>query len=817
MNDRLRRMEKGKFYDMLAIESQTNQYMDNIADSVNNYMDILYKFDDTLKKANIYSTRKKKTDDELKIAYDNLVKMGYIKTQSFEDYLKEEREKDLDYDSVVLHIDETYKEYEVQANRTVSFLEARKEQYKAIEQSLLNSRVLGSPFAPKAEMLDKLEEEIRQQRAIVSSRESSEEEKDKARKKIRRLTKRKVAQESSIELERTKLRYAIRQIEMYIEEIKKQIEEKREAVNNLSIQSKPNLSSVKEENKVDIKSDIEEEKTDEKDEKKDEESVIEVDKETTDITIENGRYEYELNPEATMQNYRNSGYGVNSQGWYFNPSKDEYEEEYNPLDDPLFQMYDEYEILKVVDAEATMQNYRNSGYGVNSQGWYFNPSKDEYEEEYNPLDDPLFQVFTNEKVYNGIVPESMIKKDLMVEVVSDKSFSVVPETTDEDLDDLSDDLPGSGDDSDDLSDDDTSTSEEETDDLDEDLDEDLDDDLEGDLEEDIPEEEEERKKYELPKGKVRNVNKKRISKLGLAVVLVSAGVMVALPVFGVSLGLALSTGFGMAASYGAAGTIMAGLLGFTGLGVGAAIFDKALAFQKNKTMELRSPQNIAMLEKMRINKYVIKVTGDIAKAARKAIKKSTTTDKLLEIREECLSRIDILKRNIKDIKTRHPEGRVNGWQKWDLDFKAKHKAINQLKDLVSQLEERIKFLDPTITFEEAPEERTEEPPVVAPESTPEERIEEPPVAAPESTPEERIEEPPVVAPESTPEERIEEPPVAAPESTPEERIEEPPVATPESTPEERIEEPLFSAPGSAPVEGTIELPEELDDEHGFHM
>lgn len=98
-----------------------------------------------------------------------------------------------------------------------------------------------------------------------------------------------------------------------------------------------------------------------------------------------------LNEEETMKDYRNSGYDQNANGWYFSPSENEYVMGYNPINDPLFRIYDYYKKEYEIDKEKTMQNYRNSGYDQNANGWYFSPSEDEYIMGYDPLNDPLFQ------------------------------------------------------------------------------------------------------------------------------------------------------------------------------------------------------------------------------------------------------------------------------------------------------------------------------------------------------------------------------------------------------------------------------------------
>ena len=133
------------------------------------------------------------------------------------------------------------------------------------------------------------------------------------------------------------------------------------------------------------------------------------------------KYEIELDEAATMQNYRNSGYGQNVYGWYFDATADEYIEGYNPLEDDLYQAYRVYEIVDILDKEATMQNYRNSGYGQNAYGWYFDATTDEYVEGYNPLDDDLYQVFKQERKFVGIKNANELKDMNVIDKTNDKN------------------------------------------------------------------------------------------------------------------------------------------------------------------------------------------------------------------------------------------------------------------------------------------------------------------------------------------------------------------------------------------------------------
>jgi len=100
----------------------------------------------------------------------------------------------------------------------------------------------------------------------------------------------------------------------------------------------------------------------------------------------------EASNDEVLINYSNSGYGKNAYGWYFNPNIDEYDESYDPHNDPLFN--------KDLDRDEVLINYSNSGYGKNAYGWYFNPNIDEYDETYDPHNDPLFNKDIKKEIGN---------------------------------------------------------------------------------------------------------------------------------------------------------------------------------------------------------------------------------------------------------------------------------------------------------------------------------------------------------------------------------------------------------------------------------
>lgn len=130
-------------------------------------------------------------------------------------------------------------------------------------------------------------------------------------------------------------------------------------------------------------------------------------------TIENlKQYEFELNEEATLQNYNNQGFNKNSYG-YFDPWTDEYSETYDPTKDTSFQMFNVYETIQVLDEEATLKKYREDGFSRNygNTGEYFNPWINEYDENYNPLNDPEYQVYKKgPRVFKGVYTHEELEK-----------------------------------------------------------------------------------------------------------------------------------------------------------------------------------------------------------------------------------------------------------------------------------------------------------------------------------------------------------------------------------------------------------------------
>ncbi len=101
-----------------------------------------------------------------------------------------------------------------------------------------------------------------------------------------------------------------------------------------------------------------------------------------------------IDEAATMRNYMNAGFGENAYGHYFNPRTNMFDPNYNPLEDPEFQVFKDFgrsPAIPINEAE-TMKNYMNAGFGQNANGHYFNPKTGKYDPTYNPLEDENFQV-----------------------------------------------------------------------------------------------------------------------------------------------------------------------------------------------------------------------------------------------------------------------------------------------------------------------------------------------------------------------------------------------------------------------------------------
>lgn len=195
--------------------------------------------------------------------------------------------------------------------------------------------------------------------------------------------------------------------------------------------------------------------------------------------------------------------------------------------------------------------------------------------------------------------------------------------------------------------------------------------------------------FVLPKGKLANVNKKRISKLGVAFVLVGVGTMIALPIAGRAVGLALASGFGAAAVTSTVGSVLSGVFGFGGFSLGSLITYGAYSLQTKMTDMLNTPQNISKMTEKKFKKYVIKLTSDISKAVNDYIKKNKSIEELKDLKNKCKWRIKTLRDSINETISAN-----NNNQNIGIDIRAKETAIEKIKILVDKLNQEILSIDP---------------------------------------------------------------------------------------------------------------------------
>lgn len=87
--------------------------------------------------------------------------------------------------------------------------------------------------------------------------------------------------------------------------------------------------------------------------------------------------------EEALKKYQSEGFGQNAFGHYFNPSKNEFDPEYDPRTD---KDYNE----KIKNEEEAMQKYQNEGFGQNAFGHYFNPHESEFDPNYDPRTDKAY-------------------------------------------------------------------------------------------------------------------------------------------------------------------------------------------------------------------------------------------------------------------------------------------------------------------------------------------------------------------------------------------------------------------------------------------
>ena len=81
------------------------------------------------------------------------------------------------------------------------------------------------------------------------------------------------------------------------------------------------------------------------------------------------------------------------------------------------------------EIDEVMQAYSNSGYGQNANGEYFDPSKDEYDPDYDPHNDPLFNVKIDEtqglggKDHNQLYSEYAVICNQMAEILGVEPYA----------------------------------------------------------------------------------------------------------------------------------------------------------------------------------------------------------------------------------------------------------------------------------------------------------------------------------------------------------------------------------------------------------
>ena len=103
----MKRMEVGHKYTMKNMDLQENEYMDYLVKAINDYLDELNKIEFETSKIRTYFAQKYKTREELKKEYDALVSEKKLQNQSFEEFFVNERNKELEYNSIIIHFQET--------------------------------------------------------------------------------------------------------------------------------------------------------------------------------------------------------------------------------------------------------------------------------------------------------------------------------------------------------------------------------------------------------------------------------------------------------------------------------------------------------------------------------------------------------------------------------------------------------------------------------------------------------------------------------------------------------------------------------------
>ena len=72
---------------------------------------------------------------------------------------------------------------------------------------------------------------------------------------------------------------------------------------------------------------------------------------------------------------------------------------------------------------SALENYMNSGYGQNAEGYYFNPWTDEYDEDYDPTKDPAFAGTNKDNIPNTVVAPTEIQQQ-QSEIITEQISNV---------------------------------------------------------------------------------------------------------------------------------------------------------------------------------------------------------------------------------------------------------------------------------------------------------------------------------------------------------------------------------------------------------
>ncbi len=87
--------------------------------------------------------------------------------------------------------------------------------------------------------------------------------------------------------------------------------------------------------------------------------------------------------EEALRKYQSEGFGQNAFGHYFNPHENDFDENYNPVEDEDYNQ-------RVKNENEALKKYQSEGFGQNAFGHYFNPHENDFDEKYDPRTDKAF-------------------------------------------------------------------------------------------------------------------------------------------------------------------------------------------------------------------------------------------------------------------------------------------------------------------------------------------------------------------------------------------------------------------------------------------